>query len=293
MSTFRAHAKLNLALAVAPPESAQAERPGWHRITSWVHAIELCDTIRIESGADGFGVSWLDDPRRPVDWATEQDLAYRAKAALGAKFDEPIRARVEVSKQIPAGAGLGGGSSDAAVTLTALNALAPKPLRADQLADIGGLIGSDVPFFLDGPPPRPALVSNFGDRISRLKKYDLGAVLFVPPFGCPTPAVYAAYDDHPRDVESFDQAADRIVALCRSLIDGDLFNDLEPAACSIAPRLGSLLDTLRTTMDRPVHMSGSGSTLFMLCDPADMIDLADRARESVGHECRVIPTRLT
>jgi len=292
--TIRAHAKLNLALAVAPPEPSDADRPGWHRIASWFHSVELHDTVRIKSGAGGFSVAWIDDDEglRPVEWTLEQDLAYRAKAAFEAQIGEPIGVKIDITKRIPAGAGLGGGSSDAAAVLLGLNTMVSRPVADDDLAKIAAPIGSDLAFFLDTPPPRPALIRGFGDRIDRRDRLDLGVVLIIPPFGCSTPDVYAAYDDHPRDTASFDRASLQIEAMCRAGKPDGLFNDLEPAGCAVEPRLGGLLDSLRSAIDRPVHMTGSGSALFVLSDRSVCGSVADRARETVGNECRVVETFL-
>jgi len=292
--TIRAHAKLNLALAVAPPEPPNADRPGWHRIASWFHSVELHDTVRIETGTEGFAVAWIGDDEglRPVEWALEHDLAYRAKAAFEAQIGETIGAKIDIAKRIPAGAGLGGGSSDAASVLLGLNTLVPRPVADDDLATIAAPIGSDLTFFLDAPPPRPALVRGFGDRIDRRGRLDLGVVLIIPPFGCSTPAVYAAYDGRPRDAASFDRASLQIEAMCRAGNPDGLFNDLEPAACAVEPRLGAMLDSFRSSIDRPVHMTGSGSAMFVLCDRSVCGSVADRARETARDGCRVIETFL-
>ncbi|TVQ62173.1 MAG: hypothetical protein EA378_06860 [Phycisphaerales bacterium] len=318
----RAHAKLNLALAVAPPDP---HRHGWHPIASWMHAIDLADELTIEhADTTSFDLQWLDPAGRthPVEWATEADLVARAHAALEAHAARPLPARVTLRKRTPAGGGLGGGSSDAAAALFALHQHHRLRLPAQELQALAHTLGSDVPFFLktdptddpaDDPtnkpdrdpdqPPRPALVEAFGERLTRTPPLPaLGVVLICPPFPCATPEVYRAFDTDPGAAEAFRHRAETVRRLAHEPPPGDdprelsalLFNDLEPAARRVEPRLGELLDACRAALPAPVHMTGSGSTLFALTPPGQTAETAAEARRAsrAFQGTRVLETSL-
>ncbi|MDX2016838.1 MAG: hypothetical protein SFY95_04250 [Planctomycetota bacterium] len=281
MLTLRAPAKVNLALAVSPPEPA-GPRTGWHRISSLFSAISLADTLTLSESPESsstFDILWAPDAPRPslIDWPLEKDLTVRAHALLERHAGRrlPVRARLE--KRIPVGGGLGGGSSNAAAMLRGLNHLFSLNIPARELASLSGSLGSDVAFFLDhGPrartmdaPPRPAIVEHFGDAIARVPSIagEVRSMLLVfPPFGCATPAVYKAFDALPLaradHTPGFDERAGMVRALARECRAESLFNDLTPAAALVQPALTPLMSELRT-MAPNVHMTGSGSTLML------------------------------
>ncbi|MEM1330438.1 MAG: hypothetical protein AAGG07_07750 [Planctomycetota bacterium] len=299
---MRAHAKLNLCLAVAPPEPEGPKR-SWHRIASWFHAIELHDEVELLEDA-GHDIAWADGS--PIDWPLDKDLAVRALESL-APGEAPIGVRVR--KSVPAGGGLGGGSADAAAVLRKLTSRDPT-ITLDDARTAARSLGSDIEFFLDGDddrggPPRPAFVSRFGDALERGKRHagDTGVVLIVPPFGCSTPEVYRAFDaldlaNEPGAIERFNERAERARSLSADLrppfaVSEELFNDLEPAACAAHPELGDLLAAARGVCRVPVHMTGSGSTLFALCPPGAEDQLAaDLDEHLAGRGCRVVQTLL-
>src|SRR5690606_29106189 len=128
--TVRAHGKINLALAVAPPEPPQATRAGWHRIASWMAPIELAADVTVErlgEGEPALDVAWAPDaPLRAgqqADWPREKDLTWRALKLLEAETGRSLPARITIRKRVPAAAGLGGGSSNAATALQLLDEL--------------------------------------------------------------------------------------------------------------------------------------------------------------------------
>lgn len=270
--SLRAFAKLNLALAVAPPER-EGPRTRWHRICSWMHAIELHDSVRVEVDGSLAGPSldirWADDAPlhagEPVAWPAETDLALRAATLL----DGNAPLRITIRKRIPDGGGLGGGSSDAAAVLRASDALLGINHGPQKLRELATRLGSDVAFFIDeahptlDAPPHPAIVSSFGEAIERLAPpIEREAVtLAFPAFGCPTGEVYGAFDalqpDPLRDaaIRSLAAQSPRVAAL---------FNDLAPAAERVRPELAELRGALQHAWGCPVHITGSGSTLFAL-----------------------------
>ncbi len=267
-ATRRAYAKVNLALAVGPPIPAGLPNAGFHPIASWMHAINLFDEVGARPLGSGepsrFRVEWAGDaPRRtPIDWPIEKDLAFRAHAALERGAGRSLPVEIVVKKRIPVGGGLGGGSSDAAAALMLLDEVFELGLGAARLAEIGLGVGSDVPFFVDTPPPpRPAFAGGLGERIERVARIEGDLVLLVPPYGCATGAVYRSFDASPAALRENEV---RRMAGTGRLDGGALFNDLLPAAERVEPRLADVRRRAERVAGAPVHTSGSGSTLFVL-----------------------------
>ncbi len=339
---IRSFAKLNLALAVAPPEPAGTPRAGWHRICSWFVPIALHDELELTPLARGkasrFAIQSADDaPRQsPIDWPIEKDLAVRAHGALEKFLGCELPVEMTLRKRIPVGGGLGGGSSNAAAMLRGLRSLFDLDITIDQLRTLSAPLGSDVAFFLDEdrePPeddadapddfdvthaPRSAIVSGFGETIVRVDTPQEDVLLLVPGFGCPTPAVYRAFDALP--ARDFDEA--RVHELARRAsaasfaagADGDddaegpaipvldLFNDLAAAACAVEPRLKRVMELALAPTEIPVYVTGSGSTLFVpfhIEDDEEAINrLADLAEQNLprdhadGLGVVAVPTRV-
>jgi 4-diphosphocytidyl-2-C-methyl-D-erythritol kinase len=196
-----------------------------------------------------------------------------------------------LSKRIPVGGGLGGGSSDAAAMFLGLNSLFDLRIPHQQLRELSRPLGSDIAFFIDThSPPRPAIVTGLGDGIERIAPSAAAALLIIPPFGCPTGPVYKAFDSVParplRDADIRRLSSESPAA-------AELFNDLLPAAESTQPPLKILRQHLAAAIDLPVHMSGSGSTLFILAPrPLELPVIAARVRtaapEAACHMTRLI-----
>jgi 4-diphosphocytidyl-2-C-methyl-D-erythritol kinase len=184
-------------------------------------SLDLADTLTFADG-DGLEVRGA-GADVPVD---ADNLVVRALRAVGRT------AMVTVDKQIPSGAGLGGGSADAAAVL-----------RWAGVTDLGlaASIGADVPFCLVGGRAR---VRGIGEQVDPLPFEPLVLTLLTPPVRCSTPAVYAAWDD-----------------LGGPTADGP--NDLEPAALAVAPELAAWRDRLGEATGRTPVLAGSGSTWFV------------------------------
>ncbi len=304
MIARRAHAKINLCLSVAPPEPAGTLRDGrdvsgYHAIASWMSAIDLSDEIRVHPApATSLHIAWADDAPRatPIDWPPEKDLAFRAHAALERKTGKHLPARIEVVKRIPVGAGLGGGSSDAAATLSALNELFELRLGAGLLRELAATLGSDVAFFVDNrETPRPALVTRLGDEVERVCFVKSDLVLVLPPFACETRAVYHAFDELLAErvergefgegrsptpgLARHDLVQRRIDKARSGLRDGLLFNDLYLPAVRVQPRLGELVLALSRATRQQAHVTGSGSGVFLVSNAQHADRLAERCRE--------------
>lgn len=279
-----AHAKINLCLSVGPPEPASVPPGGggMHPISSWMAAVELADEVELTAlgeaeGASRYRVEWAADapppPRpSPIDWPIEKDLAVRAHRLLEQRVGRGLPVEVVVRKRTPVGGGLGGGSSDGAAALCGLNELFGLGLSTSELVAMSAALGSDVAFFIDDQTPaRPGVVGGLGQRIERVAPVAARVLLIIPPFGTPTGPVYRAYDRAPRVLREADVRMLRARASAAGRIDpAGLFNDLAAPACEVEPRLGELLGRLRAA-GVPAHVSGSGSTLFVLDPGPDVI----------------------
>jgi len=272
-----APAKLNLALAVSPPRA-----DGMHPICSWMISINLADVMtltRLESDRlSRYAILWHDDAlkRSDINWPITKDLAVRAHLALEQHVGRRLPVQMKLEKRIPVGGGLGGGSSNAAAMLRGVNALFELGLTSDELAAIGATLGSDVPFMVRGGS---AIVEGAGESIELHTEVPaLHAVLVFPPCMCPTGAVYSAFDslgcastDHAR-VRGLVQAS-----RAASTLSSALFNDLAEPAQVVAPSLREHRSDLSAIAEREAHVTGSGSTLFVVCDDALHADALARA----------------
>lgn len=226
---IEAHAKINWTLEVL------GTRPdGYHELKSIVLPVALSDELEFIPGGAGFRIEGCGDI--PL----ERNLIYKAAAKLGLR---PVTVRVR--KRIPSGAGLGGGSADAAATLRALNELWNLGLSEARLVELAAEVGSDVPaLLLDAP----VMMEGRGERVRRLEAAELAGVpkseeieLLTPPVFASTPAVYREFREEDR---------------------GQGRNDLQPAALRLYPEIAAALEELRARGLKEVAMSGSGSTVY-------------------------------
>lgn len=298
--TLDCPAKLNLALSVAPPEappealpeappefpdSPDSQKPKClHPIASWMVALSLFDELHVEriddtaerAAESTFRLAYAADAPRPrvIDWPLADDLMVRAHGLVERRVGRRLAVRTELKKRIPTGAGLGGGSSDAAgmiVTLDRLFDLQLQPADHDALA---AALGSDVHFALAALAGQTsAIVSGSGDRVEPAAKssaWPMDVVLVLPEFGCPTGPVYAAFDRLAAATGPIDTGALHLLAETFSPTSGGiLFNDLTEAACVVEPRLRELLKRLRAVTPRPVHVTGSGAACFVVAESED------------------------
>lgn len=264
MSVYESPAKINLALLVEPPRS-----DGYHPLQSLVQTIEWLDLLEVEEGDEDVLVV------AGADLDPEDNLVTRAVDAMRARGHvPPLDIRLE--KRIPQGAGLGGGSSNAAATLTAVAEMSKLP---ESLAEeVGPSLGSDVALFFTGGS---LLVTGVGEIVEPVPPLSGFAVaVAVPVFVMSTPDVYRRWDElegpvgeviHPR-------------LLPPSLRDGiPIRNDLTPAAFDLEPELADFMADLRALWGQPVAMTGSGSACFAFFPG---IDEATGAADSVASRCR-------
>jgi 4-diphosphocytidyl-2-C-methyl-D-erythritol kinase len=269
----RPRAKVNLTLAVV------GRRPdGYHELRSIFLRVGLSDRLSLSpggaDGADSLTITGL--PGAPQ----RNNLVTRALNAVRARAEIPLPTLdVRLDKQIPAAAGLGGGSSDAASAIKLAQMCWGVGLsEAEELA-LGLEIGSDVPFFLSGASA--ALVQGYGERVTPLTD-DVGAglLLLTPPLEVSTARVFDRYDDLATETRS--HQIDEIdltdlPSMGNRLRDA---NDLWPATSSLEPSLVGLRDELETATNVPWLLSGSGPTMFALYP--SVVDAAEAGKALVA-----------
>ena len=276
----RAPAKLNLALSVGPPGADRM-----HPIASWMVTVDFADDLhltRLDAGRDSlYAIVWAPDAPRPsdIDWPIQKDLAVRAHLALERHVGRPLPVRMKLEKRIPVGGGLGGGSSNAAAMLRGVRDLHGLDVTDGELAEIARGLGSDVPFLVRGGS---AIVEGLGERLEHHERLpDVHAVLAFPAAACPTGPVYGKFDLLRPDA-SLQAARVRALASAATLAHDAPFNDLAEPAIAVTPSLADEIAEIAGLSGRRVHVSGSGSTLFVLCDDRPG---ADRIAEEVRARC--------
>ena len=239
--SFPAPAKLNLFLHVV------GRRPdGYHLLQSVFRLIDRHDTLHLSPNQDG-------RIRRMQDVAgvpEEQDLCIRAAKLLQAHTGTSQGVDIRIDKRLPMGGGLGGGSSDAATVLLALNRLWSLQLSRQELLSLGLQLGADVPFFLFG---RNAWAEGIGEQLQAVSLPPAWYVVLTPDAQVATAQIFASQeltrDTNPAKMAAFFKGYGR--------------NDLEPVVCKQYPAVASALEWLRQFGD--ARMSGSGASVFLEC----------------------------
>jgi 4-diphosphocytidyl-2-C-methyl-D-erythritol kinase len=275
---IRAHAKVNLGLRVLGRRA-----DGYHELRTCMHAIALHDLLEVESAGGPSTLVLLHDlepgvpPGLPVA-AGDDNLVLRAARAFAARVPGARGARFTLHKRVPAGAGLGGGSSDAAAALRSLNDAAGRPLDAAALHEAARGLGADVPFFLRGGTQWASGIGDVLTPVASAPHWHF--LLLVPPFGTSTADVYRTLAAEltmplaPASIRASDTQSS-----AGWTVPEDWSNDLEQAARRCAPELGALLDRTRAMVGAGVQMSGSGSCLFWAARARDdVIRARERAR---------------
>jgi 4-diphosphocytidyl-2-C-methyl-D-erythritol kinase len=285
-----APAKLNLYLRVGPRND-----DGFHPLMTWMVTIGLFDTLNIERGAQLRFT--CDDPSLPCDG---RNLVVRAVDALvqqrnpaGADPEERLPLQIHLQKGIPHGSGLGGGSSDAASAILAANELLELKLPHQRLSQVAASVGSDVPFFLYGPS---SVCTGRGEIVQPVAApAPAWAVVVLPTIALSTAAVYRRFDElnaaKQGGVGEDQPDWQELAGLSAAALLPRLVNDLESAAFDLEPSLAALRSDIEQSLQRPVRMSGSGSSLFTLYDEEPQAQSAAR-RIARDHDSRALPVRI-
>ena len=263
---LRSRAKLNLCLGVT------GRRPdGYHLLDTVYHELALHDDVAVRLTEGGVTVGVTADQEGLLVPADERNLAAQALQSVLDHLGLSCGFHVQIHKRIPSGGGLGGGSSNAAASLRIANALLGDVLSDEAVATLAIGLGADVPFFLAGGSQRGQGV---GEELTAVDVAGQHFVLILPPYGCATAEVYKNY----ARMLAVDGAADTVLRNTAfqgdgGVMAGDLYNDLEQAAEQLRPQLGRLRRAVGAAGYEHVRMTGSGSTLFVICrDPADALD---------------------
>lgn len=264
-----APAKLNLGLRISGRRD-----DGYHEIDSLFVPLDLSDSVRVAlTQGTGLEIDFqLVDSAGSARAVSAPGDATNLAAEAARRFLEASDwqgcARVELEKSIPVAAGLGGGSSDAAAVLRALERLLPGRLPSGEVQRLALRLGADVPYFLD---PRPARVTGIGEEVEPLRGLPrFWVVLVNPGVALPTAEVYAAWDALGTTLTPT-EAGSTMRALAGLNPDSEefvsrlnevLINDLEPAAVRLCPVIGRLKSQLDECGARATAMSGSGATVY-------------------------------
>lgn len=292
MVTVFSPAKINLFLAITGRRT-----DGFHDLVSVVAPLDFGDDLVATPAQPVRGAHFslsCDQPEVPLDGT---NLILRAAEAFAVAADWKGGAHFRLTKRIPVGAGLGGGSSNAVAALRALNQLAGGPLDEPRLAAVAATLGSDCALFLAGAP---VVMRGRGERVeplpggaaARLRGRRL--LLFKPSFGVATPWAYQRMIARGSDYLPPADAELRLAAWLAGDAPAEelLFNNMQPAVFDKYEALPRLVERLRRAGASPL-MSGSGSACFALLPPdADAAGLVAEIRACWGDVTFVQPARL-
>jgi 4-diphosphocytidyl-2-C-methyl-D-erythritol kinase len=261
-----APAKINLSFEI---KSRRAD--GFHEIETLMTPISLADRLTIEGAGDDGQIHFsCDDPSLP---GGDDNLVVRAAKLFRKRAGINTGIRLTLEKRIPHGAGLGGGSSDAASTLLGLNELFEVGLPPDELMELAAQLGSDVPFFIAGSA---AVCRGRGELVTPTPlDAKLDVLLLKPDFKVPTPWAYGRWKES-RPLPGVDYSAQEFGGI-------KFVNDLERPVYQKFVFLARLKAWLRQQSEVAVAlMSGSGSTVFAVLRESEKSEgLADRARQEI------------
>lgn len=248
MLTLNAPAKINWFLFVA------GKRPdGYHDISSLMQCVTLFDSVTFEESDDVRVVTESPIPEK-------SNLIYKAAVALKEKIGYQGGATITLKKEIPLASGMGGGSSDAAITLEGLNELWSAKLDKIEMARIGASIGSDIPFFFDRPT---AIIEGRGEIVTPVEIIQPYCLLLL------NPLIAVSAREAYEGLKNMTKISDNIKLMVQALAKGDIpsfasmaGNDLERPVIDKYPEIGRLKEYLKDHGASYAGMSGSGSTVF-------------------------------
>jgi len=263
----KSSAKINLFLYVT-----SRRKDGYHNLNSLMTQIELYDDILLDFSKNELSIS-CDHPGVPED---ESNLAYQAAASffssLKKSCDDGKGVFIEIKKRITPGGGLGGGSSNAAAVLKALNNHYKRPFSKIELMKMGLVIGADVPFFIFGSP---AIAKGVGEKLERVPDLiPFHLVLCDPGITASTAKVYKNIDFRLTSNQKYNKDTGLNVPLRGQEFDvrDQLHNDLEESACRLYPEIKETKEEMVLLLKRQVVMTGSGSSLFALFSTRENAD---------------------
>jgi len=236
---------------------------GFHELETLMHPVKVCDRLSFALGGQGIQLT-CSTPGLPTD---SRNLVHRAAATFLEKANIREGIRIHLEKRIPLAAGLGGGSGNAATTLSALNRMFGGPLTGPQLHDLAASLGSDIPFFLQS---NPALATGRGEIVQPLDPFpalqNAGLLLIHPGFGIETAWAYRQLARFPDALNGKPGRAARLISLLRTsdlaTAGREFYNSLEAPALEKFPLLALFQEFFREQGAAATLMSGSGSSTF-------------------------------
>ena len=266
---LRAFAKVNFALDVIG-----LRVDGYHDIATVMQSISLSDEVEIERIAEGFEFTF--EPEGAEIGPPERNTAYVAWKSLQRLAGGALPASVRLRKWIPVGAGLGGGSADAAAVLVGLNELFDLGLRTDELREVGARVGADVPFCISGGT---ALGEGVGEMLTPLPGPPAQHLVLAKPHrSADTGEIYRAHDA--AGTESAHYVEPVVSALqSRSLRDlaAAVGNDLASVTSDLVPEVRALERELLASGALGASMSGSGTAVYGIFDASEAARIASDA----------------
>jgi 4-diphosphocytidyl-2-C-methyl-D-erythritol kinase len=255
---LRAFAKVNYALEVRGLRG-----DGYHEISSVLQSVSLADALEIERSRGGFEL--LFEPEGVEVGPLEENTVYKAWALLWEASGHELPARIRLHKKIPAGAGLGGGSADAAAVLVGMNELFGLGLDVEELRGIGARIGADVPFCVSGGT---ALGEGVGDVLTPLPAPpEHRLVLAKPGRSADTGGIYRAYDRRQAPGKS---CVAPVVSALRSgdlpAFAGAVGNGLEPVTAELVPEVAAYKGEMLRAGALAAAMTGTGTAVYGIFD---------------------------
>jgi 4-diphosphocytidyl-2-C-methyl-D-erythritol kinase len=251
---LRAFAKVNYALDVL---GLRAD--GYHEVSTVMQSISLADEVELCRAAVGFDLSV--EPEEVEIGPQERNTTYLAWKALQRLSGRELPVKVTLHKEIPAGAGLGGGSADAAAVLVGLNELFGLGLRVDELRGIGAGIGADVPFCISGGT---AIGQGVGEILTPLPAPPAHQLVVAKPsWSADTGGIYQAYDQaRTKSMHSVEPVVSALRSYSLPALAAAVGNDLAPVTRGIIPEVARLGRTLLASGALGASMSGSGTAVY-------------------------------
>ncbi len=254
--------KINLRLDVL---SKRAD--GYHDLRMLNSAVSLYDDIEVEIIDRGIEVFCENDPSVP---SGDQNIVYRATKEIMAYSNKNVGIRININKQIPAGAGMGGGSSNAATVLMGLNQLLKIHLPKEKLINIGLRFGADIPFFLYGSP---AIATGIGENLTKVKRLPkMQLVIVFPNLSVATKVIYERFrseNNHSEEVMEMPKEFTSKKAVVKFL-----HNDLEQVTSKQYPIVLELKELLLKSGALGAQMTGSGPSVFGIFPDKETADKA-------------------
>ena len=269
----RAPGKINLSLLIAGKRE-----DGYHNIESIMAKIDWFDEIVIEQKTEDGGQR-TEDGIKNIELICkgvykvpegEENLVYKAAKEILKIKNQKVessewknkRLKITLTKNMPAGSGLGSGSSDAAATLMGINEFLKLGMGKKELVELAAKLGSDMAFFLDGPI---ALCTGRGEKVKKLAKCEFGALLIVPNVSVSTKRVYENYRHDEAKYKRLREEINVYIEKKRiDLICSMGANMLQESCFELHPELGVLKKRIESMGVRPVCLSGSGSSLYCI-----------------------------